>query len=176
MSRTTARTIGGQFTAAVVAVFATALVLGGGFAFAQEAPEAGTGVAEALAGPNTVNSAAIINGTVGRADMKPGALPLWAHVDAGTATVTKLAGKGVPSVTRQNLGVYRVVFSQSVLNCGIVATRSDNDDGISSAGEISVEFENVNTLPNNVWVRTYNSAGVLADTNEDEGFTVTAFC
>ncbi|MBL8775635.1 MAG: hypothetical protein JNK12_06885 [Acidimicrobiales bacterium] len=186
MNTSTSRRFGVPFAAAVLGVLSGALLFGSGLALAQEAPESGVGVAEALAGPNTVNSAAIVNGsvtgtdiangTIGRGDIKPTVTPMWAHVDAGPTTVAVVDGKGVTTVNRQGTGIYRVIFSRSVLDCALVATRSDNDDGISSAGQISVELENVNTLPNNAWVRTFAANGGPADTEEDEGFSIVAFC
>jgi len=168
------RTLGSQFTAAVVGVLATALVMGGGLAFAQGAPASGAGVAEAIAAPNTVNSSSIVNGSVARADMKPGSLPSWAKVGGGTAG-TLLAGRGVVSSTRISAGVYQVVFNRSIIGCGWTATLNDNDAGGATAGQIAVERAS-SAITTNLIVRTYNTSGAQTDTGADDGFTVMVVC
>ncbi len=171
-------------SAAAGAVIAVAL-LGGGLASAQEAPESGTGVAEALAGANTVNSAAIINGavtgtdianaSVGRNDLKANVVARWAKVNAGGANDTELMrGRGVLSAFRGGLGVYRVVFAAPVTACGWTATRNDNSNGVAGPGEITVESSK--STPTDLIVRTFNSAGAPADTDPTDGFTVTVDC
>ncbi len=85
-------------------------------------------MAGALAGPNTVNSAAIINGavtgadiagsTIGRGDIKVGVVPLWAKIDADETTPVVLAGRGVSSVTKPFAGQFDVSFTRSIESCG----------------------------------------------------------
>lgn len=185
MHKSSVRTIGSQFTAAIVGIVATAVVMGGGLAFAQEAPQTGVAVAETLAGPNTVNSAAIINGsvtgqdiataTVGRGGIKPGVAPLYAKVDADASSATLLSGKGVTGVEFLTAGFYSVTFSRSVVGCGWLATLNDNDAGASSPGEISIDRNTPGDLFT-LRIKTYNSAGASAAPAGDDGFTVMITC
>ena len=179
------RSLGVQAASAAAGAVIAVALLGGGLASAQQAPESGTGVAEALAGANTVNSAAIINGavtgtdiangTIGRNDLKANVVARWANVNAGGAADTALMrGRGVETAFRAGVGVYRVSFTDSVANCGWTATRNDNSNGTSKAGEISVETSA--EAPTDLIVRTYNSAGTAADTEASDGFTVTIDC
>ena len=174
MHKTSARQLGSQLTIAVLGAVVAIALTGGGFAFAQEAPEAGVGVAEALAGPNTVNSAAIVNGSVARADLKPGSLPNWAKVSGGTAG-TFLAGRGAASSSHIGTGVYQVNFTRSVQGCGWSATLNDNDAGAAATGQITVERANPGD-PDSLFVRTFNAAGAAANTSVDDGFTVLVTC
>lgn len=178
------RSLGAQAASAAAGAVIAVVLVGGGLAFAQEAPESGNGVAEALAGANTVDSAAIINGevtgtdianaTIGRNDLKPNVVARWAKVNAGIATAL-LGGRGVESAFRNSAGVYRVRFSEPVGNCGWTATINDNGAGIvNGSREISVEGSAIE--PTDLIVRTYNSAGAAADTDETDGFTVTVDC
>lgn len=184
MHKPSARHLGSQLTIAVLGAVVAIALTGGGFAFAQEAPEAGVGVAEALAGPNTVNSAAIVNGsvtgqdiatgTIGRGDLKPGSLPSWAKV-AGSTTGTLLSGRGVAASSHVGTGVYQVDFTRSIVGCGWSATLNDNDAGAATAGLITVEraaSDDVDSL----FVRTFNTAGSSANTLGSEGFTVIVTC
>ena len=182
MTSRTARILGGQLTAAVVGVLATALVLGGGLAGAQEAPEAGTGVAEALAGPNTVNSAAIINGSVtgqdvanaslGRADIKGGVAPLFARVSSDGSVLTS---KGVTGAQRLIAGAYQIDFNRDIRNCGWFASAANNDAGSAEAGYTTVERRSSGDV-DSLEVRTFDASGVIADRASDDGFTVMVVC
>lgn len=179
----TLRSVGTQMVSAAAGAVLAVVLVSGGFAFAQGAPEAGVGVAEALAPANTVNSASIINGTVtgtdiangtiGRRDFKANVIARWAKVNAGIATQL-LRGRGVETAFRSSAGVYRVSFSASVANCGWTATLNDNGAGTSGPGQISVE--SLTQAPTDLIVRTYNAAGQPADTAETDGFTVTVDC
>lgn len=115
MHKPSARHLGSQLTIAVRAVVAIALT-GGGFAFAQEAPEAGVGVAEALAGPNTVNSAAIVNGSVTGQDIATGTIGVVTSSRArsragpraaGSTTGTLLSGRAPPRSSHVGTGSTR---------------------------------------------------------------------
>ena len=72
----TIRTLGSQLGMAAAGALLALGLTGGGLAFAQEAPSAGAGVAETLAGANTVNGAAVINNSRARAWQ---ACPIWHH-------------------------------------------------------------------------------------------------
>jgi len=172
MSKRTLRALAGQFTAAAVGVVATAVVLGGGFAFAQTASEAGVGVAEALAGPNTVNSAAVINGTLGRADVKVGTIPLWARVRADG---TIIASKGVTGAALVEPGGYAVDFSRSITACAWVVTATDNDSGVAAAGFVTAERQ-FESDPDSLLVRTFNPGGSQVTRAVSDGFTVLVTC
>lgn len=174
MPKTSVRTLGSQLTIAVVGAVVAIALTGGGFAFAQEAPVAGGGVAEAIAAPNTVNSSSIVNGSVARADLKPGSLPNWAKVAGGT-TGTFLAGRGASSSSRVGTGVYQVNFNRSVQGCGWSATLNDDDAGAAASGQITVERASAGD-PDSLFVRTFNAAGAAANTASGDGFTVTVLC
>ena len=174
MHKPSARHLGSQLTVAVLGAVVAIALTGGGFAFAQEAPEAGVGVAEALAGPDTVNSSSIVNGSVARADLKPGSLPNWAKV-AGSTTGTLLAGRGVASSSHVGTGVYQVDFNRSIVGCGWSATLNDNDAGTATAGLITVERASSGDV-DSLFVRTFNTAGSAANTLGSEGFTVMVTC
>lgn len=186
MSKRTIRSIGTQVASATAGAVIAVVLVGSGFAVAQEAPEAGTGVAEALAGANTVNSAAIINstitgsdvanGTLGRNELKPNVVARWAKVNGGGAGDTELMrGRGVESAFRgATAGVYRVAFTESVANCGWTATINDNSNGTAAPLEITVETSKAS--PTDLVVRTFNSAGTPADTAPTDGFTVNVDC
>ncbi len=174
MPKSSVRTLASQLSIAIAGAVVAIALTSGGFAFAQDAPAAGAGVAETLAGPNTVNGAAIINGSVGRADIKPGVAPLYARIDADAGSATLLSGKGVTAVGGGG-GFYTVTFVRSVVGCAWVATLTDNDAGASSAGEISID----RNLPGDAFtlrIKTYNSAGASASPADDDGFTVMVTC
>lgn len=182
MSKSPLRTLGTQVVSAAVGAAVAVTLVGGGFAFAQSAPDTGAAIAE-VAAANSVDSAAIINGsvtgtdiangTVGRNDLKSSVVPRWAKVNAGIATAL-LRGRGVESAFRASAGVYRVSFTDSVANCGWTATLNDNSNGTSTPGELSIESSK--STPTDLIVRTYNSAGAVADTGETDGFTITVDC
>ena len=185
MRKSPIRSIGSQFTAAAVAVIATAVIMGGGLAFAQETPAAvGAGVAE-VAAANSVDSAAIINGsvtgqdiaasTVGRGDIKPSVLTSWAKVGTTTTTATLLNDRGVASAAQVSNGSYRVTFDRPIVGCGWSATLNDNDAGAGFPGEITVERDTAGD-PTSLRVRTYNSAGTQGALGSSDGFTVTVDC
>lgn len=165
-----------RLAVAIASAVLTAAVFSGGLsAVAQEVAE--------LAAPNSVNSAAIINGsvtgtdiangTIGRQDLKANVVARWAKVNAGIATAL-IRGRGVESAFRASAGVYRVSFTDSVANCGWTATINDNANGTATPNEITVETSA--DAPTDLIVRTFNSAGSPADTGETDGFTVTVDC
>ena len=182
MSKSPLRSLATQVASATAGAVIAVVLVGGGFAFAQEAPEVGVGVAE-VAAANSVNSAAIINGsvtgtdiangTVGRNDLKSTVVARWAKVNAGIATEL-LRGRGVESAFRAQAGVYRVAFTDSVANCGWTATINDNSNGIAAPIQITVESSTL--APTDLIVRTFNSAGTPTDTGETDGFTITVDC
>jgi hypothetical protein len=182
MSKSTLRSIGTQLASATAGAVAAVALMGGGFAFAQEAPETGAAVAE-VAAANSVDSAAIINGsvtgsdiantTIGRQDLKANVVARWAKVNAGVG-VKLLRGRGVESAFRGGVGVYRVVFTDPVDLCGWTVARNDNSTGTALPGHITVESA-VGT-PTDLIVRTFSPTGVAQDTQETDGFTVTVDC
>lgn len=100
----------------------------------------------------------------------------YAKVATTTTAATLIRGSGATSVERLTDGVYKVVFIDSVAECGWIATLNNNDDGTVESGEIGVEqadeFE-----PNALWVRTFNSAaGFEEDIDDGDGFTVHVIC
>ncbi|MFN3257473.1 MAG: hypothetical protein ACE37B_17450 [Ilumatobacter sp.] len=105
----------------------------------------------------------------------PGSLR-WAKVDADTDGATLLAGSGVSSVARQFEGSFSVTFDSSVVGCGWTASLNDNAAGSSVPGEISVELFSGAVAEPRLWVRIYDSAGVLVDPLGDDGFTVMVTC
>jgi hypothetical protein len=136
------------------------------------------GAAEIATG--AVGTADIATGGVARSDLAAGQRVNWAHVDAGTTTVSIIAGTGVNSVTRVGTGTYTVVFNSSQVvdasQCGITVDRSANAAGggvdqgfITAAPESAIN-------PNNVVVTTHNLAGAATDTAEAQGFTVVLYC
>jgi hypothetical protein len=184
MNKSSLRTLGSQLGVAVAGGLVAVALTGGGLAFAQDAPESGTGVAEAIAAPNTVNSAAIINGavtsqdiaasTIGRGDVKAGVLALWAKVDADT-TPTLLGNRGATSVTHITDGAFGVTFNRSIVGCAWIATLNDEAAGSAASGEIAVE-QNSSSDPNELRVRTFDSAGVQTDPESDDGFSLLVLC
>lgn len=174
MSKSTARTLGGHVTAAVVGVVTTAILMGGGLALAQEAPSAGTGVAETLAAPNTVNGAAVVNGSLGRADLKVGSIPLWARVRSDG---TLIAGKGVvgTSAIIGNAGAYQIDFSRDITACAWIATATDNDASSAAPGFVTVERRLSNDV-DSLEVRTYDVNGSQAAPASGDGFAVLVNC
>jgi hypothetical protein len=145
------------------------------------AAEIATGaVGTAEIADSTVSGADIATGGVARSDLAAGQRVNWAHVDAGTTTVSIIAGTGVNSVTRVGTGTYTVVFNSSQVvdasQCGITVDRSANAAGggvdqgfITAAPESAIN-------PNNVVVTTHNLAGAATDTAEAQGFTVVLYC
>ena len=172
MPKSSVRTIGSQLATAVVGAVVAIALTGGGFAFAQEAPESGSGVAEALAGPNTVNSAAVINGSLGRADMKVGTIPLWARVRSDG---TLIAGKGVTGASALGSGAYQVDFARDITGCVWIATATDNDASSAAAGYATAE-RRISSDFDSLEVRTFNSAGSQAIRGADDGFSVLVSC
>lgn len=183
MSSSPLRTVAKQCAVIAASVVATATILGSGLASAQEAPEVGTAIAE-VAPANSVNSAAIINGSVtgadiadgsiSRADLKPAVAPRWAKVDAGPTT-TLIRGRGASTAFRVSPGVYRVTFASNIRTCGWSATVNDNDAGTAGPALISAERSS-NASDTEIIVRTFNTAGALADLAENDGFTLLLNC
>ncbi len=167
--------------AAVTAYFVAA----GGFAAADDTPEVGEATAEVVAA-NSVNSSSVINetlqgidvknGTLGRADMALGVIPLWAKVNPNGSTPVLLAGKGIQFVsTTGNPGEYDVRFNRSIVGCGWMATRNNNTSGSVDNGEIGVEQATQGDA-NSLRIRLFNSAGTQTAPASDDGFTVMALC
>jgi hypothetical protein len=105
----------------------------------------------------------------------PAANVVWAKVDGDSASANLIGGSGVSSVSRVNPGQYLVTFTSSIVGCGWFATRGDNAYGVAQQGEIAVE-QNSSGDPNTLRVRTFNSAGVGADTSPSDGFNVQIIC
>ncbi len=94
----------------------------------------------------------------------------WAVIDAGC---TFARGKGVVSVTRGDsaTGSCVVRFNKNVTGCVYVATIGlSGSVGVSSPGEITVVRRN--TIPQAVYVATYNSGG----SQTDRGFHLLVGC
>lgn len=184
MPKTSLRHLGSQLTTAVLGALVAIALTGGGFAFAQEAPESGVGVAEALAGPNTVNSAAIVNGavtgqdiaptTIGRGDLKVGLAPLWARVRSDG---TIIASKGVTgaSVISGPPGAYQIDFSRAITGCAWIGTATDNDASGATEGYVTVERRQSNDS-DSLEVRTFDNTGSQVARAASDGFTVMVAC
>jgi hypothetical protein len=85
----------------------------------------------------------------------------WAVINAGCSFAR---GKGVVSVTRGDsaTGSCVVRFNKNVTGCVYVGTIGlSGSVGVSAPGEITVVRRN--TIPQAVYVATYNSAGTLTD-------------
>ncbi len=122
----------------------------------------------------TIASADIADGSVSVDDLAP-TLLRWAKVDADAAGAELLSGRGVASVARLGIGIYEVSFDDPVDGCGWIATLNENVGGIVGSGEIGVELEST-AIPNDLFVRTWDSAGVPADLPSSDGFTVQVVC
>ena len=168
----TIRTIGSQLGIAAAGALLALGLTGGGLAFAQEAPESGAGVGETLAAQNSVNSAAVINGSLGRADMKVGSIPLWARVRSDG---TLIAGKGVTGTSSLGSGAYQVDFSRNITGCVWIATATDNDASSAGAGYATAE-RRLSSDVDSLEIRTFNAAGTQAARGSDDGFAVLVNC
>lgn len=168
----TIRTLGSQLGMAAAGALLALGLTGGGLAFAQDAPTEGTGVAETLAGANTVNGAAVINGSLARADMKVGTIPLWARVRSDG---TLIKGKGVTGATSLGGGAYQVDFSRDITGCVWIATATDNDASSASAGYATAE-RRLSSDIDSLEIRTFNAAGTQAVRPGDDGFAVLVNC
>ena len=120
----------------------------------------------------TVRGSDLRDGTVGPADFADAVEPRWAHVEGGS-TPAIIKGRNASSVVRQGTGIYRVTFDRALNDCAYVATLTNNGGGVSSPGQISAER---GASPSEVWVRTYSTSGVPADTDDVDGFTVIVVC
>ena len=100
---------------------------------------------------------------------------MWAKVDADTGSAHLLHWSKAVSAAWISTGVFAVTFESSVIGCGWLATRNDNLDGVSTAGEISVELGGA-LDPKTLWIRTYDSSGAPADPSSTDGFTVQVDC
>jgi hypothetical protein len=176
MSRQFLKTAASRTATAIGAATVAAVVVAGSLSVAQAATEAIPN--------NSVTSAKIVNGTIQGIDIKPGAVgpgqlgvnarPRWAKVDAGLTT-TLIRGRGAVSASRIGVGIYAVTFASPITNCGWTATRNDNDAGVGPAGEVAVE-RGSSTNAFTLWVRTFNSAGALTESADNDGFTLVASC
>ena len=168
----TIRTLGSQLGMAAAGALLALGLTGGGLAFAQEAPSAGAGVAETLAGANTVNGAAVINNSLGRADLKVGSIPLWARVRSDG---TLINGKGVTGASSLGGGAYQVDFARTITGCGWYATATDNDASSAAGGYATAERRISNDV-DSLEIRTFNTAGTQAIRGADDGFAVMVTC
>jgi hypothetical protein len=169
------RTIASRTGSVVGTAVITAVILGAGLGVAHAAPES--------VPLNSVTSSKIVNETIQGIDIKDGTItpaelgtnarPRWAKVDAGPTT-TLIRSRGVTSASRAALGVYRVHFNEPITGCGWSATLNDNDTSSAPPGEIGVEREAGSTT--NLLIRTFTSAGVQAESSDDNGFTVVVSC
>ena len=100
---------------------------------------------------------------------------MWAKIDADAGAAAVLHGSGVVSAASVAPGIFSVTFSNSVVGCGWVATRNDNLDGVSIAGEVAIELGS-SIDPTTLWVRTFDSAGAPADPSPSDGFTIQVDC
>jgi hypothetical protein len=122
----------------------------------------------------SVGSSEIVDGVIQPSDLSITAMTRWAKVNGGLTT-SLLRGRGANSATRIGTGAYQVTFSQSITNCGWSATINDNDAGGASAGFATVERDASDDILS-LRVKTFDANGVLTDTAEDDGFTVTVVC
>jgi hypothetical protein len=97
---------------------------------------------------------------------------LFAAVDADSTGASVLRGAGATGAARDAVGEFDVTFDRDVSDCVYVATLSDNADQDPPAGEIAAALESATAVE----VRTYNSAGVLADPADDDGFQLAVHC
>ena len=179
------RGVTSRLSVGVATAIVTTVVVAGGLAYAAQTESVpNNSVTTAKIRNGAVTSAKIRNKTIQGIDIKPGAVgpgqlginvrPRWAKVDAGVST-SLIRGRGAVSASRIAAGAYRVVFASPVNNCGWTVSRNDNASGIVSAGEIGVEQEST-ALTSNLYVRTFNSAGVQADMSSTDGFTLVISC
>ena len=140
---------------------------------------------------NAVNSTKVANGTLLRADFKPGQIPagargpagaagpagpagaagaaataLWAQLDAAGSLVRN---KGAASSQKLGTGDYLVTFNQDVTGCTYQATLGGPTTGLTS-GEVSAAQRTA--IAAGVRVFTLSSAGA----NADKAFSLAVFC
>ena len=176
MKRPLLRTIASRTATAVGAVVITTVVVAGGLGVAQAATEsvANNSVTSAKLVNGTVQGIDIKNGTVTPLDLSPAARPRWAKID-GSTNGTVIRGRGVASSTHLSAGNYVVTFTGPIANCGWTATLNDNAAAGAAPGQIAVE-QNGPSDATTLRVRTYDAAGVQADTAAGDGFTVVVSC
>jgi hypothetical protein len=92
--------------------------------------------------------------------------------NAGGASVVRGTATGA---SRSNTGIYIVSFSHDIRGCTYVATNGHVAAGSGPNGEISVE-QRSSSVPTDVEVRHYNSAGSPADYGSSEGFHLVVVC
>lgn len=143
---------------------------------------------------NAVNSTKVANGTLLRADFKPGQIPagargpagaagpagpagpagaagaaataLWAQLDAAGSLVRN---KGAASSQKLGTGDYLVTFNQDVTGCTYQATLGGPTTGLTT-GEVSAAQRTA--IAAGVRVFTLSSAGA----NADKAFSLAVFC
>ena len=125
-------------------------------------------------GTGSVGSTEIIDGVIQPNDLSLTAATRWAKVNAGPNT-SLLAGRGASSATRLGNGTYQVTFGQAITNCGWSATINDNDSGGASPGFATVERDAAGDSFS-LRIKTFDANGALADTADDDGFTLTVVC
>ena len=177
MQFTTLKKVATRTATVVGALVITAAIGSGALGIAHAGTESvpNNSVTSAKIVNETIQGIDIKNFTIGPNDLQTRIQPRFAHVSANAGGATILQARGVSSVSRISAGQYGVTFSSPVANCGWTATLTDNSDGSSSPGEISIEL-NTSSDPNTLRVRTYNSAGTLTDQSATHGFTVRVDC
>ena len=177
MQFTTVKKVATRTATVVGALVITAGVGSGALGIAHAATEnvPNNSVTSAKIVNETIQGVDIKNFTIGPNDLQVRIQPRFAHVSANSGGASILQARGVSTVSRISTGQYGVTFASSVANCGWTATLTDNSDGSSAPGEISVELNNASD-PNTLRVRTYNSAGTLTDQSSGDGFTVRVDC
>ena len=177
MQFTTVKKVATRTATVVGALVITAGVGSGALGIAHAATESvpNNSVTSAKIVNETIQSVDIKNFTIAPNDLQVRIQPRFAHVSANSGGAAIIQARGVSSVSRISTGQYGVTFANPVANCGWFATLTDNSDGSSSPGEISVEL-NTSSDPNTLRVRTYNSAGALTDQSATHGFSVRVDC
>lgn len=99
----------------------------------------------------------------------------YAKVDADVGGATLIRGKGVASVSRIQIGEYKVEFSAPIDQCGWFANLNDNGPGGAFAGETSIEQDSAGD-PNSLRIRTHDSTGTPVDPSDSDGFSVHVVC
>lgn len=132
---------------------------------------------------NTVRSSDIVDGAVRSVDIRDGSItpakmapavrPRWARVTMGENPVL-VRDRGAVDVDHLDNGLYRVTFTNAVVNCGWLATvtHSTLDAAAPEEGMATV----VRTSATELDVRIVNADGVTSDLNPGDGFTVAAYC
>jgi hypothetical protein len=178
------KTTGSYAAVILTTAVVTAVLVGGGVAFAvvQTVPNNSVNSAKIIDGSvrsidlhtGSVATEDIRNGTIGTVDLGPGIRPAWAKVNAGPST-SLITGSGVDAVTRESPGVYKVSFDAAITGCGYVATRNAVDAEAATPSFLTVErASGIDAF--SVLVKSWSDTGAIADFSEDNGFTVVVYC